>query len=323
MEQVSAATPNVQTQVLGPSQKGPQKDSVPALDSDIKRSKMFSPDENYFTMKEMAVAVLVSFITGATMLAIVICVVWRCRHSHLNSEHVREAAHQSAKRLAAIHAITHIAHAIGGGHDTMASSTYSNPQYGQIIASREILEDALTEHDRIYEEIFSGHKPSSKNTECIYANVNKARKKNSVIRHSSLGDLRKIDESAEESDVGYEADSNATPQNPRRQIYNWGHLLQNGPASPALNADRCNTSSMNGDFLRMPLSFRNCVSQTSNQVSHEKENNVIKNDVDKCDSGYHDELSETLLETIKICENSDVEKSSPMDKGERKQSLRL
>lgn len=40
----------------------------------------FNPDEDYFTMKEMGVAVLVSFIAGATMLAVVILVIWRCRN---------------------------------------------------------------------------------------------------------------------------------------------------------------------------------------------------------------------------------------------------
>lgn len=155
--------------------------------------------------------------------------------------------------------------------------------------------------------------------------MSKARKKNSVIRQSSLtGDLKKIDESAEESDYGYEADNNATPQAPRRPINYWGNVMPNVTGSPALNASRVNNSDMNSDLMRMPLSFRNCLSENSDETMVDIRDHY-KVGTTKCDSGYNDELSETGLENVSIGENKNdnSEHSSQFCTGERKQSLRL
>ncbi|XP_045165724.2 uncharacterized protein LOC123529460 [Mercenaria mercenaria] len=325
-----ASSPETHKQDSGPSLPDLQKGTEPSADAD---AKMFNPDENYFTMKEMAIAVLVSFITGATMLAIVICVVWRCRHSHLSSEQAMEAAHQSAKRLAALHAITHIAHAIGGGQETLQSCHFANPQYGQIIASRDILGDALMEHDRVYEEIFTRRKSSCKGQECIYANVDKTKKKTPTMRKNrSSGDLRTIDESAEESDFGYEADNNATPQVPRRKINNWGNMINNNKRSPALNARRLNDNAVNDDLLWK--SYMNDVSNNSgkeqvgpanSQAGVNAEDEISKDEVSKCDSGYIEEISETGHETVKVGDDkgADIKDWDDTGAGKRKQSLRL
>ncbi|WAR25551.1 hypothetical protein MAR_011255, partial [Mya arenaria] len=62
-----------------PSREAPPTPSPTTTGSGVPR---FSPDAEYFTMKQLAIAVLVSFITGAASVTCVILIVWRCRNCH-------------------------------------------------------------------------------------------------------------------------------------------------------------------------------------------------------------------------------------------------
>ena len=176
------------------------------------------------------------------------------------------------------------------------------------------------EHDRVYEEIFSRRKSSCKNSDCIYANIDYKvkRKKSGVKKNSSTGDLRTIDESAEESDFGYEADNNATPQIPRRKINYWGNVINNNQSSPAMNAPRYNER-LNADDI-----LRNSGSKTVNfQIGAESEDEASK--ASKCDSGYIEEVSDSGHVTVRIGDDTDddIEKMNAEKTRGRKESLRL
>ncbi|KAH3819040.1 hypothetical protein DPMN_120770, partial [Dreissena polymorpha] len=177
----------------------------------------FDPDEGYFTMKQMALAVLVSFIAGATMLALVVLVVWRCRHFYLNSRKSMEMAHQDARRTAALHAITQIA----AGTNLSAS----NPNYEQVISPTEILDSVLQEHDRIYEEILARRKSSTKPNDNAYVNIEKLNKKGVLTKIPS--DLNVILELSEHLDM---------PSSPARQQKKMNNELDQSLTNPDTSA---------------------------------------------------------------------------------------
>lgn len=298
----------------------PQTINQPETKSNIPPVSLpkFNPNENYFTMKQMGIAVLVSFITGATMLAIVILIVWRCRHANINSEQRMDIAHQDAKRMAALHAITQIATAFVGAHEGQ-TITVSNPNYAQVISSKDILDDVLTEHDRVYEEIISRRRSSCKHAECIYTNIDRSQIRNSKRRRQSqtTSTLKVIDESMERTtntdDIttsGVCAVKNNTTIDDVNGSYPYAvikkinnNMTKNVPQSPRIGVER------------------NLVNYKQDGKGKEDDSNVVDKDteISATDSGFMDELFDSGMETAKIGTTEDED----LPLGQRKDSLRM
>jgi hypothetical protein len=175
------------------------------------------------------------------------------------------------------------------------------------------------EHDRVYEEIFSRRKSSCKNSDCIYANIDyKVKRKKPVTRqHSSTGDLRTIDESAEESDFGYEADNNATPQIPRRNYR--GNMINNNQRSPTMTVRRSKEHIRADDIVKNSGRGITAEKTVNFQIGVDSEDETSKGS--KCDSGYMEEVSDSGHVTIKL--GNHTEDLSAMKTGERKHSLHM
>ena len=81
-----------------------------------------------------------------------------------------------------------------------------NPVYSQGVANRELLEDVLTEHDRVYEEIFARRKSSARSVDNVYSNIDNIIRKSLTVPKTS--DLGKITENIEhETEITYDRPS--------------------------------------------------------------------------------------------------------------------
>lgn len=185
------------------------------------------------------------------------------------------------------------------------------------MTTRDILEEVINEQERVYEDICTRRKSNCNRADCIYATVDKSRAHPTIIRTKSGSELKTIDESCE-SDVGYEADNNATPQTPRRVLKYLTNAVYSVPRSPHFNDARVTFGEVDAEMLRHSLNHLrqfHPITDIEKPKDDPRDNQDAEKvlfscgalppttpdvvDCNKSDSGYVDELPEITIEEVK------------------------
>lgn len=157
----------------------------------------------------------------------------------------------------------------------------SNPNYAQIIASNDILDDILSEHERVYEEVFARRKSSCIHPECIYANVERKASRSSIRKSLSQNNLDVIDEAVEQGT----SDEGIIGLGEQLSVKKLNNLsVPPLPRSPRIG------------FARNAVSYSAIGSQKETDNTYTRDADIRRNK----DSGYVEELFEGGIETLNL-----------------------